>query len=402
MARSPKSETMIESFSIPPSRLRKSISHCIQRKRPLMIWGQPGIGKSDIVADVAQSQGRPLIDIRLPLLEPTDMRGIPYLADVKITGADGVVLQDTKGVDITNKEFRWSPPSDLPTDQMSNALVFFDEISAAPPSVQAATYQIILNRRIGSYKLPDNVVMVAAGNRVRDKGVAYNMPTPLANRFVHVTLEANVDDWKMWALQNQISSDVVGYLNFQPQDLNNFNPSQASFAFATPRTWSFVSDLLQESKDGIDYDPIDDQTLSDLIRGTVGEASGLKFITYRKHTASLPAPRDILNGKVTKIKDPRPDVMYALIVALSYELINTYGKAVMAQKGEDPNAIKKWHLDVDVFLRFIMDNMPPELCVFAVKTLMENGTGVKINGGLLKFWVEFTDRFLQLMPNRSN
>jgi hypothetical protein len=395
MARAAKT-ALSDGLSISPARLRNAIMHCTSIQQPLMIWGQPGIGKSDIVADAARAAGRPLIDIRLPLMEPTDMRGIPYLADIKVTNAQGEVMRDDTGVPITQKEFRWSPPSDLPTDALSNALIFFDEISAAPPSVQAATYQITLNRRIGTYRLPENAVMVAAGNRVRDKGVAYNMPTPLANRFTHVTLEANVDDWKDWAIANKVNQDVVGYLSFQPQDLNNFNPSQEGYAFATPRTWSFVSRLLNDSS------KLDPRTLSDLVRGTVGDAAGIKFLTYRKHTSSLPSARDILEGRVKKLKDPQPDIMYALIVALCYDLFNGFAKAKTAQTQGDREAIKTWHqTDVDTFLRFIMDNLPAELCVFAGKTLLTNENGVVISQQFLKHWLEFTNSFLELMPNKN-
>ena len=223
MAPTSKRNTIDVTSTVSPSQLKQALRHSISRKRPVFVWGQPGIGKSDIIADVARGDRRPLIDIRLPLMEPTDMRGIPYLADVKIYDADGNLVKDEVGQPITEKLFTWSNPSDLPTDPNSRALILFDEMSAAPPSVQVATYQIILNRRIGNYHLPKDVVIVAAGNRVKDKGVAYNMPMPLANRFTHLTLAVDFDDWKDWALLNRIHKDVVGYLSFQPNDLNNFN-----------------------------------------------------------------------------------------------------------------------------------------------------------------------------------
>ena len=228
---------VLENTGISPSRLKMAITHSVNRKRPVFVWGPPGIGKSDIVAEVAREQGRPLIDIRLPLMEPTDVRGIPYLAEVKVYDAQGNLVRDEQNVPLTEKVFKWSNPSDLPTDPNSRALVFFDEMSAAPPSVQAATYQVILNRKIGTYELPKDVVIVAAGNRVKDKGVAYNMPMPLANRFTHITLDVSIDDWKEWALLNRVHKDVVGYLSFQPNDLMNFQPSSDSYAFATPRSW---------------------------------------------------------------------------------------------------------------------------------------------------------------------
>ena len=157
---------VLENTGISPSRLKMAITHSVNRKRPVFVWGPPGIGKSDIVAEVAREQGRPLIDIRLPLMEPTDVRGIPYLAEVKVYDAQGNLVRDEQNVPLTEKVFKWSNPSDLPTDPNSRALVFFDEMSAAPPSVQAATYQVILNRKIGTYELPKDVVIVAAGNRV--------------------------------------------------------------------------------------------------------------------------------------------------------------------------------------------------------------------------------------------
>lgn len=391
--------TLDTTTTVSPSRLKLAIQHSINRKRPLFIWGQPGIGKSDIVADVARSQGRPLIDIRLPLMEPTDMRGIPYLADVKIYDKDGNLIKDESGVALTEKVFTWSNPSDLPTDPNSRALVFFDEMSAAPPSVQVATYQIILNRRIGSYRLPKDAVIIAAGNRVKDKGVAYNMPMPLANRFSHLTLTVDFDDWKEWALLNRVHKDVVGYLSFQPNDLNNFQPNSDSYAFATPRSWYFVSELLRDVNDkGEVYDtslPMD--VLEDLVKGTVGEGPGLKFMTYRKQAANLPNARDILNGKVTKLNSKQIDIMYALTTALAYELIDSEKRAVASAKQGDNKPMDLFHEEVDRFYRFMMDNFEDELTVMGAKIIL--GTHkLAIKAGKLKTWREFCDRYNDLIP----
>jgi hypothetical protein len=390
---------MIELSTVTPSRLYHSILHCVDRKRPLFIWGQPGIGKSDIVAMVAKNTNRPLIDIRLPLMEPTDLRGIPYLADVKVYDNKGKLVRDEIGVPLTDKVFRWSNPSDLPTDSESNAIIFFDEMSAAPPSVQAATYQIILNRRIGNYTLPKDVAIVAAGNRVKDKGVAYNMPMPLANRFTHLTLEVNVEDWKEWAVLNRIHKDVVGYISFAPGDLNNFNPNSEGYAFATPRSWYFVSELLQEKDENgnvVDTDT-PNNILSDLIKGTIGEGVGLKFITYRAHAANLPHARDVLTGKITKLNTRQIDVMYSLMTSLCYE-IQDMNKRVAEKGAENKSLDAEFHKQVDTFLRFTMDNFEDELIVMGVKTLL----GVyKINpeSKKLKNWKEFVQKFAELLPN---
>jgi hypothetical protein len=386
--------------TVSPSRAKMAITHSINKKRPIFLWGPPGIGKSDIIAEVAKSQGRPLIDIRLPLMEPTDMRGIPYLADIKIYNAKGELVKDETGVPLTEKVFTWSNPSDLPTDPNSRALVFFDEMSAAPPSVQVATYQIILNRRIGNYKLPKDVVIVAAGNRVKDKGVAYNMPMPLANRFSHLTLEVNAEDWKEWALLNRVHKDVVGYISFQPNDLYNFNPSSDTYAFATPRSWYFASELLTETLENGDV--VDTQlphdVLGDLIKGTIGEGPGIKFMTYRAQAANLPNAKDILNGKVTKLAKPQIDIMYALTTAMAYELIDSNTRALQAMKNGDSKPMDLFHKEVDYFYRFMMDNFEDELTVMGAKIIL--GTHkLQMKVIKLKTWSEFCKRFSSLIPS---
>ena len=163
-------------------------------------------------------------------------------------------------------------------------------MNSAAPSVQAAGYQLILNRRIGQYVLPDNVVMIAAGNRETDKGVTYRMPKPLENRFVHFELAVNFDDWFQWSVVNNIHTDVVGYLTFAKKDLYDFDAKSASRSFATPRSWSFVSELIEED--------MDEATATDLIAGTVGEGLAVKFQAHRKIAGKLPNPTDVLAGKV--------------------------------------------------------------------------------------------------------
>ena len=109
--------------------------------------------------------------------------------------------------------------------QYDHIVLFLDEMNSAAPSVQAAAYQLILNRRVGTYKLPDNVMIVAAGNREADKGVTYRMPAPLANRFIHLELAVDFGDWFQWAVDNNIHKDVVGYLTFAKKDLYDFDPT---------------------------------------------------------------------------------------------------------------------------------------------------------------------------------
>jgi hypothetical protein len=246
---------------------------------------------------------------------------------------------------------KWAPPAELPTEefaaQFDFVVVFLDEMNSAAPAVQAAAYQLILNRRVGQYKLPDNVLLVAAGNRDADKGVTYKMPAPLANRFVHLELRVDFDDWFQWAVNNDIHRDVVGYLTFSKKDLYDFDPRSPSRAFATPRSWSFVSELLEDD---------DDETTTDLISGSVGEGLAVKFMAHRKIASSMPNPTDILAGKVKELNTKEISAMYSLTVSLCYELKEA------SDKGD-----KKFDEKVSNFLRFAMDNFETELVVMGIR-----------------------------------
>ena len=284
--------------TVSPNKAKKSIIRAFKKKRPIFLWGPPGIGKSDIIGQITNSLSKPhLIDIRLSLWEPTDIKGIPYF-------------------DSNSGTMVWAPPGELPTQefaaQFDNIVLFLDEMNSAAPAVQAAAYQLILNRRVGQYKLPDNVLIVAAGNRDADKGVTYRMPAPLANRFVHLELTVDFDDWFAWAVANDIHRDVVGYLTFSKKDLYDFDPKSSSRSFATPRSWSFVSELLEDDDD--------ESTTTDLVSGAVGEGLAVKFSAHRKVASSMPNPTDILDGKVKELKTKEISAMYSLTVSLCYEL----------------------------------------------------------------------------------
>ena len=320
--------------TVSPNKAKSAIRHAMQKKRPLFLWGPPGIGKSDIVKQITDSLTNSyLIDIRLSLWEPTDIKGIPYF-------------------DSNSGTMVWGAPSELPSAELAakydHIVLFLDEMNSAAPAVQAAAYQLILNRRVGTYKLPDNVMIVAAGNREADKGVTYRMPAPLANRFVHLELRVDFDDWFQWAVVNKINKDVVGFLNFSKKDLYDFDPKSASRSFATPRSWSFVSELLEDN--------LDENTTTDLVAGAVGEGLAVKFMAHRKVAASMPNPTEILAGKVKEMKAKEISAMYSLTVSLCYEL----------KEASDKND-KNFDDKVNNFLRFAMDNFDTELVVMGIK-----------------------------------
>jgi MoxR-like ATPase len=326
---------MSDSRTVTSAQARNSLLTAFRVKRPLFLWGPPGIGKSELVEGITRDLDGLMIDLRLGQMEPTDIRGIPFY----------------------NKEvgkMDWAPPIELPDEETAKqypiVVLFLDELNSAAPSVQSAAYQLILNRRIGKYVLPDNVVMVAAGNRESDKGVTYRMPTPLANRFIHQEMKVDFASWQDWAVNNKIHKDVVGYLSFAKQDLYDFDAKSASRAFATPRSWSFVSQLLDNR--------VDDETLTNLVAGTVGEGLAVKFMAHRKIASRMPNPADILAGKVTTLDVKEVSAMYSLVISMCYEL-----KAAVETKVED----KKFHEMADNFLGYMMRNFETELTVMGAR-----------------------------------
>ena len=344
--------------TLSPNRAKTRITHAMKKKRPIVIWGPPGIGKSDIVHQIGEYMEALVIDIRLSLWEPTDIKGIPYYA-------------------ANDNTMKWAPPVDLPDAKLAKKhkwiILFLDEMNSAAPAVQAAAYQLILNRRVGNYVLPDNVLIVAAGNREADKGVVYRMPAPLSNRFVHLELAVDFDDWFTWAVDNRIHKDVVGFLQFSKKDLYDFDPKSPSRSFATPRTWSFVSELLE--------DELDEETTTDLVSGCVGEGLALKFVAHRKVASQMPNPTDILSGKVKELQTKEISAMYSLTVSLCYELKEA------SDKGD-----KDFDNMVDRFLRFMMDNFETELVVMGVKLALTQ-YALPIDPDEVECFDEFHDRF---------
>lgn len=378
-----------------PKLLREIIIHSFNVKQPIMIWGQPGIGKSEILEQVALSEGRPVIDIRLPLLEPIDLRGLPHLVDVKITDKNGNIVKNEKGVELTEKIFRWSTPTDFPTDEESNAVIFFDELSAATPSVQAATYQIVLNRRIGNYQLPENVVIAAAGNRVKDKSVAYHMPKALSNRLSHYTLEADIDSWIEWAIKKDIDKNIIGYLQSQPQDLNLFNAQTTSPAVATPRSWVFLNKLIFTKSS------LSEAAIKAMTNGTIGTGVGFKFHKFKENADKLPKATDILSGKVTKIDDINIDIAFALISSLTHEL-NQLDKRYRQESDSKQKKVlhEALHACVNTFLKFTMDNFMKEHVVLAAKTLLSY-YDLSVEMKDIPEWKHFRDGYGNLLPKRT-
>lgn len=277
--------------------LTNSYTQMVKSKRPFkefpatMLWGQPGVGKSQGVYEIAEAlkatthKSVQVCEVRLLLFNPIDLRGIPVANEDKTLAV-------------------WLKPKIFQMDESSQTIniLFLDEISSAPASVQAAAYQLVLDRAVGEHKLPDNCLIIAAGNRTTDKSVAYKMPKALANRFLHINVESNFKDWKAWAITHGINSKIIGFLNFCPKLLNTFDDSD-QIAFATPRTWEMASHILDNSDSLNEAFP--------LICGLVGSGAAYEFNTWCKVYKDLPDYQDIRKGKEHKVPT-NASTLYAL------------------------------------------------------------------------------------------
>ena len=276
------------------TKLYSNTSGFLDKIPSVMLWGPPGVGKSQLVKEVAVNLGKSLnkrvdvTDVRLILFNPVDLRGIPS-ADF-------------------NKEFAvWLKPKIFDMDDSPNVLniLFLDELSAATLSVQAAAYQITLDKRIGEHKLPDNCIVIAAGNRVTDKSVAYQMPKALANRLLHIEIEPDFTSWNNWAIGAGIHPYVLGFIKFKPDRLfcdsiDGYN----GLAYPTPRTYEMVSNILNYVSD-------DFKEVYPLISGIIGKSAATEMRTWTKIYSKLPNIEGIFDG--TEHRVPKElDTLYAL------------------------------------------------------------------------------------------
>jgi len=264
------------------SDLTKSLEALVVQKVPAFLWGAPGIGKSSIVKQIADEKGVEFIDLRLALMDPTDLKGIPFYDKETHTAL-------------------WAPPAFLPRE--GEGILFLDELNSAAPAVQSSAYQLILDRRIGEYELPEGWAIVAAGNREGDRGLTYRMPAPLANRFVHFELEVDVDDWREWAYRRGLDARIIAYISYKNEHLFTFDAKSEAKSFATPRSWEYVGNILQAG--------IEKSLLLETISGAIGRDIAVSFLSFLKVMQRLPDIDAIMRGEVSQ-QSEEIDVLYAL------------------------------------------------------------------------------------------
>lgn len=299
-----------------PSQVVSAIKSCFAAKLPFFIHGQPGAGKSDVVRQAADELGAELRDVRASQLESVDLRGLPY---------------------IEGGFTKWSFPNFLPPmyvlDDNNNLvpneksyILFLDELNQASQSTQAASYQLILDRRLGDYILPKNCIVVAAGNRSIDRAIVNKMGSALKNRFVHANIVVDADEWLSWASKAGIHPSIVGYINYRRTSLNDLGAVGAEGkkrmeaalegnAFATPRSWAFASRII--------YAQPERSIEHNLLAGTIGEAVLADFLAFLRVYRDLPDLDKVLaNPEKAAVPTDTP-VLYALTSGLAEKVNKT-------------------------------------------------------------------------------
>lgn len=318
------------------SDIKNSIEAMIEQRIPTFLWGAPGIGKSSIIKQIAEQKELGFIDLRLSLMDPTDLKGIPFYDKHEHTAV-------------------WAPPSFLPRE--GSGILFLDELNSAPPAVQASAYQLILDRKVGEYELPSGWAIVAAGNRESDRGVVYRMPSPLANRFIHLEMDVDVDDYKEWAYKSAIDERIIAYIGYKNENLFTFDATKNEKSFATPRSWEFVDKVMKST--------MSEKLLLGSVGGAVGHDIAVDFLSFCKVADRLPDIEMILQtGEGAYPSDV--DVLYAL----------SAGLVSKTMKNEE---------FVDNLLRYTLE-LQSEFAVMIVQELQRYGVRME-HSDAFKIWV---------------
>ena len=308
--------TISADYTLRPSELVATLALLVEARQPVLVTGAPGCAKSALVQQVASEGRRIYVDVRALLLDPVDLHGIPW------RDADG--------------RTRWAPPAFLPpSDDPGRWLINLEELPSAVPMVQAALYQLVLDRKVGEYELPEGASLIACGNRENDRGVVHRMPTPLASRFVHLEIRVDAEDWLAWGAEHGIAPEVLFFVSMRPELLHVFDPQSNEKAFCCPRTWEMVSNVVNRRAS------LDASVERALFRGTVGEAAAVEFSAFLKVWRELPHPRAVIDDPDNALVPENASALIALCGSLyrmaddiTLDAIVTYAKRLRREVGE--------------------------------------------------------------------
>jgi MoxR-like ATPase len=327
-----------------PSMLYEALHALIAERVPVHVWGPCGVGKSQIAHQVADDLESEFLDVRALQLDPIDFRGLPRIS-----------------ADTTE----WVPPKFLPTG--GKGILFLDELTSAPQMTQAACYQLVLDRKLGEYVLPDGWVVIAAGNPAAERGVHFSMPRPLRNRFVHLHLEADIKDWCRWAVRAAVRPEIIAFLRFKPDLLHDGDATLDQNAWPTPRSWEMASNVLN----GIARQPgnANAEIEAQLLEGTIGPAATAEFVGFLRLFRQLPSIDEILlNPDIAPLPDD-PSAQIAIATAL--------GRAMSDQS-------------VAKGLKYL-DRMPTEMRVLAMRDAAARDRAITHTQEFVRFGVEHAE-----------
>jgi hypothetical protein len=453
-------------ITLTPKKVAMAIEALWATKVAMFLWGPPGTAKSQIAQTVATARGVAFIDLRLSQMDPCDLRGIPY--PTVIGGVQGVrwstpyimpkdldvnVIVPARGREIvhfgnpigsngihycTKPEIKLVPleagqevrnvvagldrvefelvdaNGELTSGDVrvlvtgkTEALLALEEFNSAPQTVVAASYQLILDLRLGEYIVPEGVYLMGMGNRDTDKGITFKMATPVANRYCHVEMAAGsaaFDDWQEWAVLSSVHPEVVGYLSTFKNHLFNFEPGSASRGFTTPRSWEFVSKIL------IANPTAPDEIINALICGAIGHGVGVQFDAFRKVAKDLPKADEILSGKLLKMPSSsstteegkvETSLSFAMTTTLCYELRDRLN-ALKNEAGingveyKETDEFAKWCDAAGHFLTFMMNNFQHEIIVMGARTAIKIHN-LPFNGKNVPVFKDFSRQYGKLI-----
>lgn len=290
------------------SELKVQIQAARRANRPVMIWGAPGVGKTSVVSQAASEDKCNLMPWHLTLMDSVDLRGVPKI--------------------VTSKKFgevtRWCPPEELMFE--GDWYLFIDELPQAMISTTNAATRLIHERKVGAVTLPDSVYILAAGNAEEHMAAANRMPTHVANRFIHLTMDVHHGDWIEWADVSGIDPRVIAFIKYRPQLLHVFDPRSKEKAFASPRTWEFMSQMMvsmeaparkaakkdQEAQAGWSSD-----SAMELSSGIIGKQAAVEFVGFLRIMEKLVSIESILLSPEKAALPSDPSILYALVYALA-------------------------------------------------------------------------------------
>jgi len=253
----------------------KYITSMMKANIPVPFWGAFGVGKSQIISEVAKAEAKKrnliftedwkhigsdehyvLIDMRLSYMLPEDIKGIPI-------------------VDKEKKTREWTVNNWFP--KKGFGMLFLDEFNLASMSIQSSAYQLVNDREVAGNKISDDFYILMAGNRGIEDGVKVNtMATPLLNRMGHIEITNMADggglEWLQWASENDIHSDICGFLENQPQKIWSYKQGQDGREATSPRVWEKASDLIKNEKE-IDF-------MGELVGIMTNKSIGIEFSTF--------------------------------------------------------------------------------------------------------------------------